>query len=177
MPAALRRSPFLFTVSATILGACGGDVTSSSNPPAINCPTERPTAYDACALKLGESCSYDVACQSGTQRIAFECQSDNGTGWQVVEGQSCMLAYDSCPNTELYCGEQWTMPLATNPPAPCPNTPPAVSTSCEANVMGAVRERCGYRCGDDANAAWQVLHCQAAADSMTGMWVVEKSCD
>jgi hypothetical protein len=172
------RAPFLLTVSTLLVGACGARVDGTSNPPPIDCPLQAPTAYDSCTLKPGESCTYTASCQSGDRAIAYECQDESGTGWQVVPGQSCTQPYDSCPGTELYCGNEWGMPLYTNPPSPCPDSPPAVATSCSINVMGAVHERCGYSCGADSSEGWHVLRCEANADgSMDGSWAYEKTCD
>lgn len=134
---------------------------------------EMPTPYQACP-DTGHpgTCLYDVACQSGVQTIAFSCTP--GSQWKLEPGQSCVYPHDSCPGTELYCATEWWMPEASNPPAPCPDPPPAQGSSCIWGVMGGVHQHCGYPCTEDPDDGWTVASC--TGQNQEGVWDYDGVC-
>ncbi len=177
----MLRVPFVLTcsaVAAVAAVACGSEVTvKGEGTPNPNCPETAPTTYEECALGPGETCLYELDCQSGPTSIQFTCHED-GYGWRTVQGQACRESHDSCPGTELYCAEQWGMPYGTNPPAPCPVTPPVPGSECSVLAMGAVRSMCGYRCDGDRDGAWQVATCSGSSGPLEkGSWAYDDSCD
>ena len=127
--------------------------TSSANSP--HCPPSPPDGFTQC--KGDTPCSYNVKCQSGTQNIAFSC---NEYGNFSVGDQTCTPKFDSCPGTPLYCrtNGQWWIPSGTNPPSPCPVTPPEAGASCREGGFGGVWEKCGYPC-KKADTPWMVATC------------------
>ena len=170
------------TSSAPSSNASTGDTSGTSgngvggfggNRDGINCPAELPTGFDACP-ETGHPgvCSYDVPCQSGTVPIRLECTP--GSFWQLVPNQTCDYAYDSCPNTELYCAEEWWMPTGTNPPSPCPAEPPNELESCFPGDWGGVHEHCGYACDGDVANGWTIASCTGSDDTY---WEFDSECD
>ncbi|MFP6685955.1 MAG: hypothetical protein VB934_14655 [Polyangiaceae bacterium] len=170
------------TCSALAVAACASEVRvlgseSSSGGNGPNCPATPPTAYDQCRLVAGESCVYDVPCQSGLRSIRFQCLGED-FGFRVAEGQACTRPHDSCPGTELHCVSEWGMPLGTNPPTPCPDTPALEGGECSTLEMGGVRENCGYPCNGDPEQGWQVATCAGSRGALeTGAWIYDDGCD
>ena len=183
------RRPFVLTCSVVAVAACGSEVlvessgvssgASSGTSGSVNCPAEAPLGYVPCASPPGEQCVYDIPCQSGVRQIAFECLDQVGEGpWTVVADQACVQPYDSCPNTELYCGTQWGLPLGSNPPAPCPSALPEEGDECMFETMGADRRYCGYRCGETPGSGWVVAECVGVPGEFEGEWIHDEGdCD
>ncbi len=138
------------------------------------CPAEPPGSsfgYKKCPV-IGASCQYDVKCQSGTQKFTFNCDKN---GYWNVAPQKCALAYDSCPNTDLYCSTQWMIPQGTNPPSPCPTTKPTAGDKCFAGGFGGVWENCGYRCDSSPNSKWTVMSCKYVPN-VDSKWESDGAC-
>jgi hypothetical protein len=162
--------------SASTGGSGGTGSSSSSGNNGPNCPPSAPGAYDECKLKAGEICSYEVGCQSGPRFISFTCW-DGGFGWRTVAGQACTLPFDSCPGTDLYCGNEWGMPAGTNPPAPCPDPPPTAGSECFSGGFGGVHAKCGYPCEGDPNKGWQIASCTGGSTpNDKGSWSYDNGC-
>jgi hypothetical protein len=122
----------------------------------VPCPKEVPDGYTQCPVE-GQTCVFDVACQSGTVSHTFSCSSYGN--WTLSVHPPCDEMYDSCPGTMLYCSANgWSMPEGTNPPSPCPATPPAEGSECYSGGFGGVYEFCGYPCGP-SGAGWQIAQC------------------
>ena len=152
--------------------ATGSSSTGNNGP---NCPPSAPGAFDECKLKTDEICSYEVKCQSGPRFISFTCW-DGNFGWRTVEGQSCTLPFDSCPDTDLYCVNEWGMPVGTNPPGPCPDPPPTAGSECISGGFGGVHEKCGYPCEGDPNKGWQIASCTPPNPPKKGGWYYDDGC-
>lgn len=152
----------------------GATSTASSNSSSAtgnpnDCPAEAPGPFQQCTSS--SVCNYDVACQSGTVNLQFTCDA-NGGRWQLTP-TACDQPHDSCPGTEYHCIDSWQMPEATNPPAPCPDTPPEPGAECFPGGFGGVWEYCGYRCDDTPEAAWTLAHCPT--DAMP-VWQYDEAC-
>ncbi len=169
------RLPFIVTVSvsASLVGACGSDVvTTGQQDP--NCPAEPPQPFDFdCGdVPLDAVCTYDVPCQSGDRQLTFSCDPD-ANGW-MLEPTECALPHDSCPGTEYHCVSTWSMPIGTNPPAPCPAQPPTAGSACNDMQMGGFRSQCGYLCDD--GTTWTVATCEGADFDVDGAWAYDDAC-
>ena len=136
------------------------------------CPNGVPNWWDPCDAK-GSSCTFDVDCQSGKVSFEFNCSS---TGYWTVSPGTCAQPYDSCSGTELHCtpGYGWSMPQGTNPPAPCPSTPPPEGESCFSGGFGGVHEKCGYPCDPASKSGWTVATCPMS--SSNSMWEYDGAC-
>ncbi len=158
-------------------GAPGGSggVGGTSVDAGANCPPTVPGWYEQCTA--GQSCNYDVACQSGAQSFNYVCNENSF--WDLAP-KSCDKPYDSCPGTELYCnaGFGWSIPQGTNPPSPCPDTRPNPGDACSAAPMGGVWENCGYPCDATPTAKWTVLTCKYDPADPTGQstWESDGAC-
>ncbi|MCE7888248.1 MAG: hypothetical protein DYH12_00850 [Sorangiineae bacterium PRO1] len=99
--------------------------------------------------------------------------------WQI-EPKACDPAkpYDSCPNTDLYCGSGgWSIPQGTNPPSPCPSVPPKLGEQCYAGGFGGVWESCGYPCSTaSGTSGWTVMKCLYNPDGGPSAWEVGTDC-
>lgn len=179
-------------VSSVSLLACGGSTktdpgtggtagTSSSgggagtSPDAgANCPPTVPGSSPPCSQ--GQSCSYDVNCQSGVQSFEYVCNQHST--WEVT-AKSCDKPYDSCPGTELYCNgnDGWFYPQGSNPPYPCPESRPSAGVPCQINFNGTW-EHCGYPCDSSPTAKWTVSTCAYDSTSLSGRsWQSDGACD
>lgn len=122
----------------------------------IPCPAAVPDSYTQCTEK-GQSCTYDVQCQSGLITHTFSCSSLGY--WVLGVHPPCDKPFDSCPGTMLYCSTNgWNMPEGTNPPSPCPAAAPVEGAECYSGGFGGVYPDCGYACGP-SGSGWQVAHC------------------
>lgn len=177
------KLPFIVTVGVST-AACGGaavvDPSSSSSGAGTGgsgaggfggntsaCPAEPPgDGYGQCAISQGETCTYEIDCQSGPVSLTFACD-----GVWRLPSQSCDMPYDSCPGTHYHCDGEWWMPTATNPPSPCPPELPEEGTACYAGGMGGVWEDCGYAERD----CWFVATC-VQDPSGAGQWEHTDTC-
>lgn len=148
------------SIGTTGVSASSGEPstgTGTVNPPPPACPPEAPDAYTSCDLEPGQTCTYDVSCQSGLRTLSFRC---GALGLYEFADQACEVPYDSCPGTEYYCDGTWWMPNSTNPPSPCPQDAPMGGDACLVGEMGGDWPYCGYACdGVDASNGWTVLSC------------------
>ena len=134
-------------------GGCGGP----NRGPV--CPATFPTKSDPCTLSPGDTCVFDVGCQSGSLQIALEC-SDGG--WTVVPS-ACASLHDSCADTTLHCIETgWVLDDET-----CPDSAPEAGSECSLPGLS-----CGYPCDPIAKTGWSVGTC-----SNEGVWEVDGGCE
>ncbi len=153
-----------------------GSSGSAGSGGGYNCPTELPGTWDTCDLPAGAVCKWDVKCQSGVVAIEMECDPASGfAGWKMVP-KACTKPYDSCPNTDLYCSDTWTKPMGTNPPAPCPATPPKAGEQCYSGGFGGVWPNCGYACST-GSSDWTIATCDPNYDGGSSVWQLDGACD
>jgi hypothetical protein len=137
-------------------GGTGGVPTGGAGG-TTGCPAEPPKFSNGpCPIAPGESCEYDVQCQSGVVHFKYTCSAN----WSVA-GPGCPEPYDFCPGYGLHCDFGWTlMGGGGNPPTQCPTTKPAVGDKCISNPFGGMITDCGYRCDPVANTGWTVASCK-----------------
>ena len=136
---------------------------------AVVCPPSLPDPLAACPLAPGQSCAYDVSCQSGPVALTFTCGGPFG-GWTVLPTE-CASPHDSCAGTSLHCDGTWTFSAGgTNPPAPCPEQRPVDGATCRIGE-GGDWQFCGYACTYGDMVGWSLSECRMADAGTTATWV------
>lgn len=147
-----RRRPFVITVMALASTAqleCGSTDEDS-------CDQARPP--DACSTD-GKTCSREVACASGTHSVSVTCE---GGYWRHSptacehQGDECDMHYRCESGSWAFYG------YGGNPPAACPETPPADGATCDpSSPFGSDPSNCGYPC--ENGAGWLLVSCGESA--------------
>jgi hypothetical protein len=142
----------------------------------LPCPEAVPGVSIPCALPPGATCSYTVACQSGTIEFTLECTAGRYVTdmvWSVISPAECVAhPGDFCAGTELHCSGAWYAghPVPTNPPVPCPGSLPTVGESCSHEFQSQISP-CGYPCDPQTKTGWTVATCDPLH-----VWTVDTAC-